>query len=103
MRTSKTIEVAYEGPATGWAVYTRCEGDDPQFMAFFPERSHADAFMRRGMADSDSDDWLGCDGDVQVVPAALTHEGILAANCIEQDGKETLAREVFNNSDTTWA
>jgi len=97
MRTRKTIEVAYEGPATGWAVYVRCESDNPEFVAFFPKRLHADTFMTHGMADPDSDDWLGCEGDVQIVPAALVGNRILAANCMEEDGKVTLAREVFHN------
>jgi hypothetical protein len=76
------VNIESVGEAHGWAVYTRCEGDDPQFVAFFSVRQMAELYVRACQQDSDADWWLGCEGDVQIVPAILDAEGprILAAN-----------------------
>jgi hypothetical protein len=76
------VDIEAVDEAYGWAVYTRCEGDDPQFVAYFPARGMAELYVRACQQDSSADWWLGCEGDVQIVPAILDTEGprILAAN-----------------------
>lgn len=61
----------------GYAVFTGCAGDCPEFCAFFADRSLAEAFaLSRDPEDPECA--LVCDS--QVVVATLNEHGVVAAN-----------------------
>lgn len=63
--------------ATGWAVYSGCDGEDPTFVAFFARRDMAELYIKACQADSDAD-WYMTDPDL--APAVLDDREILVAN-----------------------
>lgn len=87
----KGMELA-EG-LNGYAVFTGCEGDDPQFLGFFFDEAEAERLLKMKDPD-DSEVSFYC--DPYVVPAILTPYGIVAAVSYEIETHDQL-RERFNS------
>jgi hypothetical protein len=72
----ETVELDSDD-ADGWAVFTGCEGDSPNFCAFFADKEDAEAFI--ALPDPEEPECKRlCDPDIVV--AVLTEQGVIAAN-----------------------